>query len=149
MKPQTPLLQELLKLAKTRAEKNASCTILSSSGEVISLYERGVKDLYRLLKEQPRILKGALIADKIVGKGAAALMILGMVNALYTEVISQPALEIMESSDIKVFYKLKVDNIINREATDICPIERRCLNLLTPEECLKEIEDFIQLKRHI
>ncbi len=36
--------------------------------------ERGVADLFRLQHEEPQLLRGAFIADKVVGKGAAALM---------------------------------------------------------------------------
>ena len=42
--------------------------------------ERGVADLFRLLREEPQLLRGAFIADKVVGKGAAALMVLGGVE---------------------------------------------------------------------
>ena len=33
--------------------------------------ERGVADLFRLQHEEPQLLRGAFIADKVVGKGAA------------------------------------------------------------------------------
>ena len=53
-----------------------SCAI--ANGDIIRTFtQRGVADLYDLLTQEPDFLKGALIADKVVGKGAAALMILG------------------------------------------------------------------------
>ena len=55
-----------------------------------------------LLTQEPEFLKGALIADKVVGKGAAALMILGGIKELYTDIISTKALELLQKSDIKV-----------------------------------------------
>ena len=53
--------------------------------------QRGVADLYDLLTQEPDFLKGALIADKVVGKGAAALMILGGIKELHTDIISSKA----------------------------------------------------------
>ena len=53
-----------------------SCTI-ANGGKIRTFTQRGVADLYDLLTQEPEFLKGALIADKVVGKGAAALMILG------------------------------------------------------------------------
>lgn len=50
--------------------------------------ERGVADLFRLLHEEPQLLRGAFIADKVVGKGAAALMVLGGVEGLFADVVS-------------------------------------------------------------
>lgn len=52
--------------------------------------ERGVADLFRLLHEEPQLLRGAFIADKVVGKGAAALMVLGGVEGLFADVVSRP-----------------------------------------------------------
>ena len=52
-----------------------SCAI--ANRDIIRTFtQRGVADLYDLLTQEPDFLKGALIADKVVGKGAAALMIL-------------------------------------------------------------------------
>ena len=39
----------------------------------------GVKTLMTLLKDDPSLLKDSIVLDKVVGKGAAALMILGEV----------------------------------------------------------------------
>ena len=52
--------------------------------------ERGVADLFRLLHEEPQLLRGAFIADKVVGKGAAALMVLGGVEGFFAGVVSRP-----------------------------------------------------------
>lgn len=58
-----------------------SCTI-ANGGKIRTFTQRGVADLYDLLTQEPEFLKGALIADKVVGKGAAALMILGGIKEL-------------------------------------------------------------------
>ena len=56
-----------------------SCVI--RNGDEIRVFRgRGVKDLYRLLRDDRRFLDGAFVADKVVGKAAAALMILGGVR---------------------------------------------------------------------
>ena len=78
-------------LIDTLFRERCSCVI--RSGDVIRIFrERGVKDLFRLLKEEPAMLRGAFIADKVVGKAAAALMVLGGVRELFADVISHPAL---------------------------------------------------------
>ena len=78
-----------------------SCTI-ANGGKIRTFTQRGVADLYDLLTQEPEFLKGALIADKVVGKGAAALMILGGIKELYTDIISTKALELFRKSDVKV-----------------------------------------------
>ena len=63
-----------------------SCAI--ANGDIIRTFtQRGVADLYDLLTQEPDFLKGALIADKVVGKGAAALMILGGIKELHNQFI--------------------------------------------------------------
>lgn len=48
-----------------------SC-VIANKGKVRTFTQRGVADLYDLLTQEPEFLKGAMIADKVVGKGAAA-----------------------------------------------------------------------------
>ena len=58
-------------------------SLVVSNGEVRTFDRRGVADLYALLQEDSDFLKGASVADKVVGKAAAAL---GGIN----EVVSIP-----------------------------------------------------------
>ncbi len=122
--------------------KRCSCVIYSH-GKITLCHERGVKDLFRILKTDPDLLDCAMIADKIIGKGAAALMILGRVKAVYADVISRPALELLSTADVSVDYSECVPNIINRDRTGICPVETLCLDCSSAEECLPLIEKFI------
>lgn len=123
-------------------------SLVAANGEVRTFDGRGVSDLFRLLTEDPGFLHGAEVADKVVGKGAAALMILGGIDSIYTDVISEPALELLSKSQVKVSYGKKVDNIINRRGDGICPVETLCLPCDTARECFPLIDKFIKtLKR--
>lgn len=129
-------------------EENSSC-VVDNGVEVRSFYGRGVSDLYRLLTEEPEFLTGAFIADKVVGRGAAALMILGGVNAVFARVISTPALEFFRTYGIEVEYTVEVPHIINRQGSDWCPLEKRCIHAATVEECRVIIDQFMQeLSQH-
>ena len=110
--------------------EQCSCVIYNG-GETRLFWERGVQDLYRLLKTEPDFLRGAFIADKVIGKAAAAL------------IISSPARELLERSGIKVDCLSEVPHIINRTRTGWCPLEIRCFRMHTAEECLQQIEEFI------
>jgi len=102
-----------------------------------------VEDLYRLLLHEPEFLSGARVTDKVVGKGAAALMILGGVEQVYADVLSEPAAELFRSAGIVAECAVRVPNIINRAGTGICPVEQRCAGLGSAQECLAQIEDFL------
>lgn len=123
-----------------------SCVI--ANGEKIRTFtQRGVADLYDLLNQEPEFLKGASIADKVVGKGAAALMILGGISELHTDIISTKALDLLKESDVKVEFEQEVPFIWNRDHTGFCPVETLCSEVKSVEEMLPLISDFIEKMR--
>lgn len=126
-------------------EGGFSCVVLN--GEMRTFSQRGVMDLYDLLTHEPEFLNGALIADKVVGKGAAALIALGKVKELYADVISQPAYDLLQSAGLQVSYGQIVPQIMNRLGTGRCPVETLCSSAQSPEDCFPFIEQFVQKLR--
>lgn len=122
--------------------EQCSCVIFSH-GSVTLCWGHGVKDLLRMLETTPEVLSGALIADKVIGKGAAAIIIKGGVSEAYADVISGPALELFRNSGVEVTFKTCVPNIINRSGEDICPVEKLCSDCVTADECIPVIQEFV------
>lgn len=128
-------------------EGGHSCVIWNR-GVTRTFEKRGVADLFYLYNNEADFLRGASVADKVVGKAAAALMILGGVGELYTDVISSLALDLLNRSGIKTTFGEEVPHIINRSQTDWCPLEKLCLDAVTAEEALPKINEFInKMKR--
>lgn len=121
---------------------NYSCVI--ANGEDIRTFsQRGVADLYDLLKNDPDFLHGASVADKVIGKAAASLMILGGVKEIYTDMISEPAVDLLVKTDINLEYRNEVPNIQNRDKSDWCPLEKLTYNEESLDVIFALIEDFI------
>lgn len=118
-------------------------SLVVANRETRTFNGRGVYDLYNLLTEVPGYLQGASVADKVVGKGAAALMILGSIREVYTGVISRSALDLLREAGIKVEYAQCVPHIINRKGDGICPLETLCRDCKTAAECLPLIKEFV------
>lgn len=119
-----------------------SCVV--GNGTVMRTFSRrGVADLYDILHTEPELLDGAFIADKVVGKGAAALMILGKVSRLHTHIISTPALCLLRKAGVLVGFDVETEYIINRDGTGRCPVETLCDGISEPEEMLPLISDFL------
>ena len=118
--------------------------VVADGGSVFTFDGRGVADLYRLWTEQPAVLRGASVADKVVGKGAAALMIAGGVREVYAEVVSEAACELFGQSAVQLTYGLRVPHIINRAGTGRCPLETLCEPCATVADCLPVIERFVK-----
>lgn len=122
------------------------CSCVIANGDIRTFRQRGVADLYELLNREPDFLQGSSVADKVIGKAAAALMILGGVKEIYADVISEPALALLREAAVKVSFGQAVDHIINRTQTGWCPLETICYQIKSAPEILPLIREFIERK---
>lgn len=130
--------------ARRLLEENADLTLaVVNGGERFTSTGRGVRPLYDLLTRHAAALRGAAVADKVIGRGAAALMALGGVTAVTAPVVSKSAMEMLTTCGIAVETVKVVSGIINRRGTGPCPVEQLTAACRTPEECLPLIEKFL------
>ena len=122
----------------------SGASLVLYDGEVHTYHGRGVADLYDLYAHHPGKLRGALVADKVIGKGAAALMAAGGVARVWTALISRPALQLLLDAGIPTDYDTLVPQILNRTRQGFCPVETLCMDARTPQECLPKIRAFIE-----
>ncbi len=130
---------EPLERAKSLLTSTDSTLAVISGDDVFTSQERGVKPLLFLLKEKKEFLKGASVADKVIGKAAALLMALGEIKEVHTLIISEPAIKVFEKHNIPCFYDKKVDRIVNRTGDGLCPMETLCLDVENPQEAFDRI----------
>lgn len=121
---------------------NFSCAIIRDD-EMFFYHKKGIADLYQVFHETPQILEGAEVLDRIVGKGAATLMVAGKIARLQTPVISEPAFKLLQNAGIEVEYTEKVPYIINRRGDGMCPLEQRCKDTDNISQLLSIIDGFI------
>ena len=95
-------------------EGGYSC-VIAQGDHIRTFTRRGVADLYDLLQEDAAFLHEASVADKVIGKAAATLMVLGQVKEVSVHTISQPALRLLQEAGIPVQYDEAVHHIINRD----------------------------------
>ena len=84
------------------------------------------------------------MADKVIGKGAAALMIAGGVKRVTTLAISRDALAMLQAAGVEVACDNVLDYIENRDKTGECPLEQRLHGIDDPAACLPVISDFVK-----
>ena len=137
------------KIKKMLHEGNHSLVIRTDIDEIFAFDGRGISDLLQLLHVSPDLLAGAVVADKVVGKAAAALMIMGGIKAVFADIVSLPALQLFASAapEIEVSYGNKVEYIVNRHHAGWCPMELACKDARTPEECLENINSFLKERK--
>lgn len=116
----------------------------SSSGELRLFRRQGVADLMELVTSCPDFLRGASVADNVIGRGAAMLLLKGGATEVYARVISSGALSALRSGGVSVSFDTEVDHIANRSGDGICPVERLTADALTPDEAYERIRLFIE-----
>lgn len=104
---------------------------------------RGVRDLLTLISTQPERLQGAIVADKIIGKAAAAIMATGGVVEVHTNIISTPARALLEAEGIKVVATEEVPQILNRNKSQMCPIDSQLEGIESIEECVTVLQNML------
>lgn len=109
--------------------------IIDNHGETTTYSLPGVQDLLRLTADEPERLKGAIVADKRVGKAAACLLIEGGVKRVNTPLVSTPARQMLEEAGIPLYAREEIPLMVNKDGTDLCPMEKKLLDAKTPEQC--------------
>ena len=122
------------KMLNTLEEQGVGMIIVNH-GETTTYCLPGVQDLLRLTAEEPERLKGAVVADKRVGKAAACLLIEGGVKRVNTPLVSTPAREMLEAAGIPLYAREEIPLMVNMDGTDLCPMEKKLLDAKTPERC--------------
>ncbi|MBO6250085.1 MAG: DUF1893 domain-containing protein [Muribaculaceae bacterium] len=125
----------MIKQSLVQLLHDAACSlVVENRGETRTYGKKGVRDLMWLLDHEPERLRGARVADKVVGKAAAGLMAQGGVSEVYASVMSCPARQVLEQAGIPYGYGVLVDNIVIEAGDDRCPLEQIVMEARTPQE---------------
>jgi hypothetical protein len=79
-------------------------------------------------------LKGASVADRVVGKAVALLFVYSGVREVYAEVLSRKAKALLAQYGIAFEYKELVDTVLNPAKTDMCPLEKVAEGIANPKD---------------
>ena len=110
-----------------------------------TFYEgRGIKPLINYLKENN--FENAYVADKRIGKASALLLVYGKARQVYTPVISKPAVKVFEDNNVKYTADEVVENIKNQSGTDLCPMEKKVMNINSPQEAYELFSELFKDK---
>ncbi len=129
--------------AKQQLLESGYTFVLVKGEQIFTSNGRAVATLMQLLREDSSLLKDSYIADRVIGKAAAMIMHYGGVKEIYADMISDPAVAYLEKHSLPFYYGQRVSNILNRDKSDLCPMERLCLNLDCSQTAYEEIKSFM------
>ena len=118
---------------------NASLVVCYANEEIKKYYQNRIKDIKEILQNDKNALKGAVIADKVIGKVAASILAIAGVKEIYADVISEFAIPVLEKYNVKYEYKKIVEYIRNNDNTGMCPMENKYKDEQNIEVIYKEM----------
>lgn len=130
-------MKDLLSARRMLEDGGYTC-VICRDGECHTATARGVKPLVNWL-DAGLDVSGAGAADKVVGKATAFLYCLLGVRAVYAQIMSRGAAEVLEAAGIDAQYGELVPGIINRAGTGPCPFEAAVSDIAAPEQALPVI----------
>jgi len=128
---------DLLERAKVLLNDSGASFVAVKEGEEHISNDKGIAPILKILDETPGFLKGAFVADKVIGKAAALLLQYAGVERLYARTLSQLAVQVLDDSFMTYEYDQLVPNIINRTGDGMCPMELKVLEISDPTEAYK------------
>ncbi len=131
-------MNDLIK-AKEELKSNGYTCVLCNGEKLQCLTERGVRPILSCL-DSGYDYSGYSAADRVVGKATAFLYVLLGVKAVYAQVISQSALQVMKEHNVAIESDVVAEYIINRRGDGICPFEAAVLDVSEPSKAYEIIK---------
>ncbi|MDZ7725007.1 MAG: DUF1893 domain-containing protein [candidate division KSB1 bacterium] len=100
---------------------------------IFQSFDGMLKPLYQCLNEHAEDMQGATVIDKVVGRAAAYLCIMGQVEKVITPLASDTAKQVLHENNITLYASEVIPYIINRDKTGMCPMEKLAIESKSPE----------------
>lgn len=125
-------------------ENQHGLIVLQGEHIVFTSATPGIRAALQLHDEHPELLKGAVIADRIIGRAAAMIFADGGATAIYGSVMSKTAQQELTQKDVITQAGTLVDAIINRRGDGICPMEQAIMGITEPEAGLSRLRQTVR-----
>lgn len=110
-------------------KENDYSFVAVNCGKIYTSKKRGVSPILDKIDENPEFFIGSSVADKVIGKASAMLLVKYGVSEIFAKLTSEKAIEFLKNKNVKFSYDSKTEYIINRDKTDMCPMEKAVLNI--------------------
>jgi len=149
-----------LRAAKTRlrdSDKTFVCLFSTPSGED-KVYESDKKSLFPIMDKmdiRKKYFKDAYVADRVVGKAAAMLLVASGARGIYGEIMSEPAKKFLETvmydrsmgrnncKLVEFEARKTVPQITNSTGIAVSPLEEAAAKLESYEEAYDMVKEYL------
>ena len=130
-----------LKIAMENLPGHTIC--LCRDGNLLFSDKKGISPMMSFIAEGTD-LKGYSVADLIVGKAVAMLFVKCKIEQVFAKTLSKSGKAMLEGHGIPCEYETLTERIINRDGTDICPMEKTVKGTEDIEEGYKLLKEKLQ-----
>lgn len=124
--------------------------VLVRDGQVIARgADHGAAELLAAVDRLGPAVRGASLADKVVGKAVALIVVQAGISAVYTPLASQGAEHVLAARGIALQAASVVPQILNRRGDGPCPLEQLTQPFETPEPALAKLREFFAARRPV
>ena len=129
------------------AKLNDTCCLAAEAadGHTVTSDRKGIRTLLDMA-DTPEAFRGGRIADKIVGRAAAFLMIRCGFRQVYAETVSDGALALLEAAGSPCTFGIRTPYIQNRAGTGPCPMDTLVAALHQPDEAYEAMKQYWEEK---
>ncbi len=124
--------QQLTLAKQALSPPDVTCAVVQKGAVVSTGKGMGVKPLLSVYNATPELLRGAAVADTVIGKAAAMLLIHAGALAVYGAVMSRPAAQALKAHGLFHEYGTLVPMIQNRTGNGSCPLEQSVTDIDDP-----------------
>lgn len=133
--------------AREMLERIGYTCVLVKDEIVYRSEKRGVTPLLEWLSSDIDLAEFSA-ADRVIGKAAALLFVLLRVKEVYSPIMSEQAVWVLERYEVSYSYDTLVDGILNRFGTGLCPMEQAVRNINDPHIAVEAVRNTLsQLKK--
>jgi len=137
-----------LQLAKTVLREREAPFVLVRGGSIVAMGSgHGVLPLVRTLERlDPARLRGAALADKLIGRAAALAAIFAGLGAVHGEFMSRAAVDELTRHGVPFTYGVQIPAVLNRSGSHLCPFEELVASAETPEEAVRLLREAARVR---
>ena len=136
-----------LELAQQTFCAGSLAFVLVKNGAVLRSGTRdGIGELIQTLDELGDGAHGASLADKIVGKAVAMVVRACHLQAVYSPLASQAALDALAIAHIPLEYDRLVPLILNKRNDGPCPMEKLTQPIEDPRQAVTALREFVRAR---
>ena len=133
-----------LQTAKNNLDWHTIC--LCREGKCLFSEKRGIAPMMDFIADSIN-LTGYSVADLVVGKAAALLFVKCGIKRVFAKTLSESARRVLELYGVDYEYETLTEKIINRDGTDICPMEKAVTGTDDIEEAYSILQNKLKILR--